>query len=150
MSLNRDAIIGIKDYGSKEVEVPEWGGSVYLRKWTGKDRSLFWSKSVKASDEGAEMNWDTLFENQTLVVAMSLCDENGDKLFSTTDEDLAILGAKDGDIIQRLYTESLLINGLAQSSIGEAAKNLNAVQNDDSISDSLENLDIQSENSLTE
>jgi hypothetical protein len=150
MSLNRDAIVGVKDYGLKEVEVPEWGGSVYLRKWTGKDRSLFWSKSVKASDEGAEMNWDTLFENQTLVVAMSLCDENGDKLFTTTEEDLAVLGAKDGDVIQRLYTESLLINGLAQISLEESAKNSSPAQSDDSISDLPESSGAQSESSLTE
>jgi len=121
--LSRDEIINIKDCKVTAVEIPEWGGTVYLRKWTGKDRSFFLSKSICESDDGAGVNWDTLFDNQVLVVALSLCDENGAKLFTTSTEDLEILSSKDGNVIQMLYQKSLLLNGLAKESIEGAAKN---------------------------
>jgi len=130
--LNRDAIVNIKDCKVTAVEVPEWGGTVYLRKWTGKDRSFFLSKSIRESDDGAGVNWDTLFDNQVLVVALSLSDENGAKLFSASQEDLEILSSKDGNVIQMLYQEALILNGLAKKSLENAAKNLNPVQNEDS------------------
>jgi len=146
--LSRNEIINAKDCKTTQIDIPEWGGAIYLRKWTGKDRSMFWSKSIRASEAGAEVNWDTLFDNQVLVVAMSLCDEEGNKLFTTSDEDLAILSAKDGDVLQRLYTASIELNGMTAKSTEEAAKNLSAIQKDDSTSDLPANLDTQSENSL--
>ena len=132
--LNRDSIINRKDFGLKEVDVPEWDGSVFLRKWSGKDRSLFLSKSVDLSDDNPKVNWDTMFGNQVLAVAMSLCDENGEKLFSTTQEDLDILATKNGNVIQTLYEEALILNGLAKKSLEDAAKNLKPVQGEDSTS----------------
>ncbi|MDD5006654.1 MAG: hypothetical protein PHS33_09175 [Candidatus Omnitrophica bacterium] len=121
--LSRDEIINIKDCKITAVEIPEWGGTVYLHKWNGKDRSLFLRESIRKNDDGAGVNWDTLFDNQVLVVALSLSDENGAKLFSTSPEDLEILSLKDGNVIQMLYEKSLILNGLAQKSLEEAAKN---------------------------
>jgi hypothetical protein len=121
--LSRDEIINIKDCKVIAVEIPEWNGTVYLHKWTGKDRSFFLSKSICESDDGAGVNWDNLFDNQVLVVALSLCDENGAKLFTTSTEDLEVLSLKDGSVIQRLYEQSLILNGLAKKSLGDAAKN---------------------------
>jgi hypothetical protein len=133
--LSRDEIINIKDCKVKTVEIPEWGGTVYLHKWTGKERSLFLSKSIHENDGGAGVNWDTLFDNQVLVVALSLSDENGTKLFSTSSEDLEILSSKDGNVIQMLYKEALLLNGLAKESVEEAAKNSESIPKSGSISD---------------
>jgi hypothetical protein len=133
-NILRNAIINAKDCNIKPEEVPEWGCTVYLREWNGKDRSMFWSRSIRANENGAEVNWDTLFDNQVLAVAMSLCDEEGNKLFDTTDKDLTVLAAKKGDVIQRLYTKSIEINGLAANSVEEAAKNSLPAQSEDSIS----------------
>jgi hypothetical protein len=109
---------------------------------------MFWTKSIRASEAGAEVNWDTLFDNQVLVVAISLCDEDGNKLFDTIEKDLAILAAKKGDVLTRLYTKAIEMNGLTAKSTEEAAKNLSAIRKDDSTSDLPANLDTQSENSL--
>jgi len=132
--LDRNAIKNVNDRKTATINVPEWGGDVYIRKWSGKDRSMFFQKSIKGSNEAAELNWDTLFENMTLVVALSLCDENGVALFTTKQEDIDILASKDGDVIQKIYQESLILNGLAKRSLEDAAKNLNPVQKENSIS----------------
>ena len=130
--LTRDSIINIQDYDLKEVQVTEWGGSVYLRKWSGKDRSYFWSKSIIADESGAKVNWDSMFNNMVLAVSLSLCDGLGCRLFSNSDKDLAILGSKNGDVIQRLYSEAISMNGLAADSLNEAAKNSENIPSSDS------------------
>jgi hypothetical protein len=74
-------------------------------------------------EEGGHVNWDKIFDNQIIAVAFSLCDENGTRLFSDSEEDLKILSSKNGEVIQRLFDEVLIINGLASKSKEEAAKN---------------------------
>jgi len=121
--LNRDSIIAVKDFGIEKIDIPEWGGEVCLKKWSAKDRNTYLSKSVNVDETGGHVNWDTVFDNMVLTVALSLCDENGDRLFADSQEDLKILSDKDGSVIQKLYEETLIINGLAKKSIEEAAKN---------------------------
>ena len=132
--LNRDAIVNMNDRKIVLINIPEWGGDVFIRKWSGKERSLFLSKSIKADGNGAEVNLDSLYDNMALVVAMSLCDEVGTRLFTAEQEDIAILSSKDGEIIQRIYQEALVLNGLAKKSIEDAAKNSESVPKSDSIS----------------
>lgn len=121
--LSRDSIINAKDFGMEKLDVPEWGGEVCLKKWSAKDRNAYLSKSVNVDETGGHVNWDTVFDNMVLAVALSLCDENGIRLFTDSPEDLKILADKDGSVIQKLYEQTLIINGLAKKSIEEAAKN---------------------------
>jgi len=130
--LNRDSILNARDFGLKEVEVPEWGGTVYLRKWSAKDRNAYIAKSVNVDEGGAQVNYETIFDSQVWAVAMSICDEDGKRFF--TDEELDLLAAKNGDVIQRLCGEVFKLNGLAEKSIEEAAENFENVPKSDSIS----------------
>jgi hypothetical protein len=137
--LDRNSIISIDDRKTISIDIPEWGGNVLIRKWSGKDRAVFVAKSIKADNSGAEINWDTLYNNFALAVALSLCDENGDRLFTSEQADIDILASKDGAVIQKIYQEALVLNGLAKKSIEDAAKNFNAIQSEESISGSQEN-----------
>jgi len=130
--LNRDSILNARDFGLKEVEVPEWGGEVYLRKWSAKDRSAYISKSVNVDEGGGHVNYETIFDGQVWAVAMSLCDEEGKRLF--TDDEIDLLAAKNGDVIQKLCEEVFKLNGLAEKSVEEAAKNSESNPKSDSIS----------------
>lgn len=145
--INKESIINIRDFGVKTIEIPEWGGIFYIRKWSGKDRSIFWSKPVT---KDGEFNWKNLFDNQALVVALSICDEEGKQLFTTSEEDLDLILSKNGDALQKIYEESLIYNGLAAKSIEESAKNSSPVLSENSISGLQENSNAQSANYLKE
>jgi hypothetical protein len=119
--LNRDSIIGAVDFGIKEHEVPEWGGTVYLRKWSAKDRNAYIAKSVSVDENGGHVNYENVFDSVVWAVAMSLCDENGIRLFA--DNEIDILAQKNGDVMQKLCEEVYRLNGLASNSIEESAKN---------------------------
>lgn len=121
--LSRDSIVNVKDFGLKEIEVSEWGGSVFLKKWSAKERNMYMAKSVNIDETGGHVNWETIFDNMILAVALSLCDNEGKRLFTDSPEDLEILSNKNGDVLQKLFEEIMVINGLATKSIEEAAKN---------------------------
>jgi hypothetical protein len=133
--LNRDSIIGAKDFGVEKFSVPEWGGEVCLKKWSADERNTYTKKSIEMDEEGGHVNWDTIFDNQIVAVALSLCDESGARLFSDSEEDLKLLASKNGEVLQRLFEKVLLMNGLAEKSTEEAAKNSGSTPKSDSISD---------------
>lgn len=132
MNLTKDAIIQAQDFSLVPMDVPEWGGRIYLRKWTGKDRALFFSKSIRPEGDSAGIDWDTLFDNMVLAVALSVCDEGGSRIFNTSEADMSLLGSKNGDVIQRIYTEALKINGMGQDAVEDAAKNSTTIPNESS------------------
>jgi len=144
--LTRDDIVGAKILGVKEIEVPEWNGSVFIRKWSGKDRAKFLKASTKIQGEDVGANFDTIFDNMALVVVISLCDEDGVRLFA--DEDQEMLAEKDANAIQRIYEAVLVLNALNQTAVQDSAKNSDSIQNSVSTSDSQENSDIPETSSL--
>lgn len=149
MGLSKEAILKAPITGLKQIEIPEWGGSIYLRKWSGKDRNKFLAASVSISGNGdVEVNYNSLFDNMVKAVALTLCDETGLRLFDDSEEDVSLLGNKEHDVLQRLYNESIELNSLKAGSVEEAAKNSSAILNEGSISGLQESSDLLSENSL--
>ncbi len=132
--INREDILAARNFGIKEIEIPEWNGCVLIRKWSGKDRSKFLQASVKIDENNVGVNYDTIFENQMLVVALSLCDENGKRLFTNSPEDIAAIGEIDSGALQVIYEEALMLNALKTTSLTDAAKNSEPVQSENSIS----------------
>lgn len=128
--LTREDIIGKQDLCITSLEVPEWDAMVYIRRWKGKERSRFLRTTVK---EEGEADLDSIFENMSLVVSMSLCDENGNLLFNDSKEDLELLGSKDANAIQRIYEAVLALNTLGKDALKNAAKNSGTIQKKGSI-----------------
>jgi hypothetical protein len=144
--MTRQEILDCK-FGSKEIEIPNMG-NVYIRKWSGKDRAKFLQASISVDSGNVDVKYEKIFDNMALVVALSLCDESGKRMFN--DDEIDIVGDLDADVIQTIYQASLEMNSLAPKSIEEAAKNSLATLNEDSISGLQEKSDAQSENSLSE
>jgi hypothetical protein len=133
MILNRESILAQKNFGIKEIEVPELGGNVYIRKWSGKDRAKFLQASITVDSGNVDVKYEKIFDNMSLVVALSLCDETGARMFN--DEEIELINELNADAIQSIYQHALELNSLVQKSLQEAAKNSNAIQNEDSTSD---------------
>ena len=109
----------------KEVEVPEWGGSVFIR-------PLTIHEQAKLADLGTKYEKSTVVErmkNCTMrLVQWSVCDGNGNTLFEAAD--LEPLMAKSASAFLRLQDSILALSGLTEESRRELEKNLLSAPSD--------------------
>jgi hypothetical protein len=110
--LTRDAILGADDLPKEKVEVPEWGGDVYVRTLTGTERDSFekqWAGGKVPEHVRAGL------------VVKTLVDESGKRIFE--DGDVAKLGSKSAMVLDRLFAIAQRLNGLSQKDVEELEKN---------------------------
>lgn len=94
MTLTRDAILAINDTALTSVEVPEWGGKVYVRPMSGRDRDAYDMEMVNSGGK---------IENIRARVAVRVvCDADGNLLFKPEDADA--LGKKSAKALDRIYS----------------------------------------------
>lgn len=128
--LTRDAILQIDDLPSRDVDVPEWGGTVRVRALTGAERDAFEQSIVEQRGKSTKMNLTNL---RAKLVALSVVDEEGKRLF--TDSDAKLLGQKSALALNRVFEVSQQLSGLTPSDVEELTKNSGGGQSDDSTSD---------------
>ncbi len=109
----------------KEVEVPEWGGSVFIR-------PLTIHEQAKLADLGTKYEKSSVVDrmkNCTLrLVQWSVCDEQGNPLFEAGD--LEPLMSKAASAFLRLQDSILALSGLTEESRKELEKNLLSAPSD--------------------
>lgn len=122
-------ILAAEDRRIKRVEVPEWGGHVYVRSLSGLEKELF-SQAVNVVRNGkAEVN-DVGLRARYLVVA--LCDEHKQPLFTL--DQVEALGTRNTVVIDRVWKAALELNAETDEGREELVKNSKPDQNADSIS----------------
>lgn len=127
--LTRDAILAAPDIQEEIVPVPEWGGDVIVRGLTGAQRDAFEASVVEQKGKKTEMKLDNI---RARLVALSIVDEKGKRLFS--DADVVALGKKSARPLQRLWDKARELSGLSDDDVEELAKNSSSDQGDDSSS----------------
>ena len=109
----------------KEVDVPEWGGSVFIR-------PLTIHEQAKLADLGTKYEKSSVVDrmkNCTLrLVQWSVCDEQGNPLFEAGD--LEPLMSKTASAFLRLQDAILALSGLTEESRKELEKNLLSAPSD--------------------
>jgi hypothetical protein len=104
MVLTRETILARTELGRQEVPVPEWGGSVYVREISGRDRDRFEASLVDKSKP-------EMFDNaRARFVAIVACDAAGKPLFS--DADVAQLGELSAAALDRIFDAGRKLNGM--------------------------------------
>lgn len=106
--LNRSQILAIKDAKIVSLHVPEWNGSVCIRTMSGAERDKF------------EKRFDTMENLRAYVVALTCCDEDGQRIF--TDADAIELGNKNASAMDFIFWKALELNRLRNSDIEELKK----------------------------
>jgi hypothetical protein len=105
MALTRDAILASDDFGALQaVDMPEWGGAVYLRPISGKE----WLDVMQHIGQPE-------FAPQLLV--RCVCDEAGKPLFTVAD--VEALGKKAWKPFQRLSVAAFKLNGFSEDASDE-------------------------------
>jgi hypothetical protein len=113
-TLNRDAILSADESCLLEcIEVPEWGGDVYIRVMSGAERD-----ALEAEMTGEKKN---LANFRARFAVKVLADETGKRLFS--DKDAEALGRKSGLALDRVLKDGLKINGFDKAEIDTLEKN---------------------------
>ena len=107
--LGREDILNCTDERFKDVETPEWGGTVRVRSLTGLQRS----KLLAQSDDASAENW---IER---LVAACACDENGEPLFETGD--IEALKQKNNKALQRIFLAADDLNAFSDAAVDRLA-----------------------------
>ena len=107
MALSRDAIIAADDIKTREVDMPEWGGSVFVKGVTGAERDNFEAANQDSSGNAKLTNLRARFLVRCIV------NEQGTRIFA--DQDAAALGKKSSAAINRLWEVAGELNGTKDS-----------------------------------
>ena len=119
MSLSKDQIVAINDVQTKKVEVPEWNGHCYVRMMSAGGRDEFETAAIRSRvDDPAKADVKGL---RSLLVALTLCDEFGELLFSK--KDISLIEKKASSALDKIIAASQEINGLKPDAVEDAKKN---------------------------
>lgn len=118
MRLTRDAILAAPDLPVEEVQVPEWGGSVFVRAMTGTERDAFERESMERNGTNVTANTQNI---RARLLARTIVDEHGKRLF--TDEDALELGAKSAAALDRVVDVAQRLSRIRADDVEDLAKN---------------------------
>jgi hypothetical protein len=112
--LTRDQIVAIEDFAVEKVEVPEWGGFVFVRVMTAGQRDQFEKKFTA----------DRFTDTRAYLCAATISDDRGELLFTLAD--VAVLTKKSSAAIDRIFAAAMKINKLSGDDVKELEKNSKA------------------------
>jgi len=111
--------------------VQEWGGWVYARPWSGTERKTWGLRCERAAESKNEKRLTLLTAE---LIALSLCDEQGHRIFKLEEADK--INELSGTVLDRVEDWILRINGLrGEPDLEAAEKNSASTQSDGSSTD---------------
>lgn len=132
--LNRNQILEAKDIKTKDIEVPEWGGTIRIKQLSAKEYNDITMNMVnirkmaakqlssrKNANENLEdaINELAIKNQKILLLIKSIVDENMKPLF--TEADMELLYQKNANVIDRIIAEIEEFNSVSTE---DAKKNL--------------------------
>lgn len=115
--LTKEQILAASDCKVESVEVPEWGGTVYMRSMTGNARD-----EIEERINDAQETDGTLVGLRAAFVAASLCDQDGQSLDFDEDE-VDQLGEKNAAALNRLADVAQRLSGITAADVDALEKN---------------------------
>jgi hypothetical protein len=126
--LTADDILKVNDVTIEKVDVPEWGGHVFVRSGHSGVMDVF---ETRLSDDDVKKRAANF---RASLVALTACDEQGNPIF--TEAHVAALARKSPVAMRRVAKVALRLNGLSQESVDAEKKDSDADPSDASSSDS--------------
>jgi len=118
--LTKDQILNVKDYQIEEVEVPEWGGSVFVRGLTGAERDEYEASMVQF--QGSKIKSMEIRNIRARMAAYAICDADGNRVFSSSD--VLALSKKSAAALDRIMTVAARLSGMTAEDQESLRKNL--------------------------
>jgi hypothetical protein len=101
------------------VDVPEWGGQLYVRVMSGAERDAFEDETFKLNGKDVEINRKNA---RARLLVRCIVDEGGERLFNDNG-DATLLGEQPADVLDRVYAIASKANGLSKADEDDIAKN---------------------------
>jgi len=131
--LTKDSILSSKDLKRECVEVPEWGGSVWVQELTGSQRD-----SVEKDFAAAQQNGAALVNIRARIATMTCVDDAGNLLFTPADS--GKLGGKSAAALDRIFDTARRLSGMGlpavEEEMGNSPETLSGGSSSGSVSDS--------------
>lgn len=117
--LGRDAILAATDYITRDVPVPEWGGTVRVKGLTGAERDQYeaWIISGKGRDRDVNLK-----NARAKLVMMTIINDEGVRLFD--EADIVALGRKSALAVQRVFDVASELAGLDEDAMKSLTESL--------------------------
>jgi hypothetical protein len=124
--LSRDAILKVQDIETRELEIPEWGGSVLVRGMTGHERDRYENSLYKQRGKDRQLNTQNA---RAKLVVLCTVDAEGNRLFD--DKDINALAQKSSKALDRIFAVAMELSGIHEEDMGELTKNSEETSFDD-------------------
>ena len=125
-SLSKSDILGANDLKREWVDVPEWGGGVFVTSFSADAKDALEVKLMTASQKGVGF--------RAMYCALALVDDMGRRLF--TDEEAPMLGTKFAGALDRIFEVVSRLNRISEKDLEDLEKNSAAAPGDASPSGS--------------
>ena len=112
--LSKDDIFKADDLPTKDMDIPEWGGTLTIRTLTGAERDQF---------ESAFVNQDKIDIRGMKARLIQLTVMNGDGQPMFTKADLQKINSKSASVIDRIWHVSRRLSGLTKEDADELVGN---------------------------
>lgn len=126
--LSRESILARTALKTVRVEVPEWGGHVFVKELSGHERDRWELLSYQAAK-------GTVQDVSARLLVFAICDAEGKTLF--TEDDVPSLSALSGAALNRLWDAALKLNRIGEKDVEDIAGNCSASPSGSSVTDSL-------------
>jgi hypothetical protein len=116
-ALTAQAILKAEDLPKRRVEIPEWGGHVFVRELTGTERDEYEQRFVNVATGERRPNVPNM---RAWLVTMCAIDDKGKRLFVNAQVDA--VGSKSAGVLTRLFEVAADLNGLSDDSVEAESK----------------------------
>ena len=119
--LTKDQILAVRPK-VKEIDVPEWGGSVFIRPLTLGERGRFAQMAKPCVENPGEVS-----RVQATVARWAICDDQGTPLFD--DQGIGELMKRSGEPIANIFDAILAFSGMTPGAAEKLEKNSPTIPN---------------------
>ncbi len=114
--LTRANIDAAEKRTTELVDVPEWGGSVYVQSLNGDERDQFEESLMVTTKRGSKTTRDVVLKGaRAKLCALCIVDEEGQRLYS--DDDVAVLGRERAAALDRVFEVAQRLNGMSDEDL---------------------------------
>lgn len=114
MLLGKEQLLQSPSLATQDVELPEFGGTLRIREWTGADNDAFGKAVDGIKFDGAMF---------AAAVAVSAVDDRGNRLFDMNGDLTRIASTWPKSALQRVWNAVQSMNRIGQQGLEDAEKN---------------------------
>ncbi|PKN91109.1 MAG: hypothetical protein CVU44_21060 [Chloroflexi bacterium HGW-Chloroflexi-6] len=121
--LTKEQILAADDSAFEDVSVPEWGGTVRVRRLSAAEKDAFEaSLTIIHQQGGTVVQKPNMVNVRAKLAVRCIVDENGERIFE--ENEIADLGRKSGAALDRVVAAAKRLNRMSEADLQEMVQGL--------------------------